>query len=381
MLSLKYRLIVLGCIGSMAASSLCGSAIADCQSSTPTTPITVMDETTSVPNSRQLVNGTGTVVNTGTPGQISVGLPNSGVTAGSYTSANITVNAQGIVTSAATGGGSSGTVTSVTAADGTLTITPTTGAVTAKIPSNVALPGSPTTTTQNPQDNSSNIATTAYVDNAAIAACKRQQWCQPQDNASSALEYFGSFGTNGSLGNAFAQICADGSYALVIPYSTGSGAGSMAQLYHNGFNTTSQIAPLGTFVVCPQQTANVRYWIGFADQYLGNSAIPPSSSNVASFRYSPADGDTTWHFVTNDASGHYQDTDTGITPSTTVNVLLQIQMLSGGGATGSINGTLRASNLTHYPPITNSLSFVAETTNTTSTPTTLDIGKIHCSGG
>jgi virginiamycin B lyase len=70
----------------------------------------VTDETSSVPNSRQLTNGTATVVDTSTPGQVkvNVNLPNSGVTPGTYTNASIGVNAQGIVTSASNGGGGGG---------------------------------------------------------------------------------------------------------------------------------------------------------------------------------------------------------------------------------------------------------------------------------
>lgn len=56
-----------------------------------------------------------------------------------------------------------GSVSSVSNSDGTLTISPTTGSVVASIATNTALPGSPTTTTQSASDNSTKIATTAYV--------------------------------------------------------------------------------------------------------------------------------------------------------------------------------------------------------------------------
>lgn len=70
---------------------------------------------------------------------------------------------------AASSSGGTGAVSSVSNADGTLTISPTTGAVVAEIPSSVALPGAPTTTTPSTADNSTKIATTAMVQ-AAIAA-------------------------------------------------------------------------------------------------------------------------------------------------------------------------------------------------------------------
>ena len=55
--------------------------------------------------------------------------------------------------------------TSVSNIDGTLTISPTTGAVTS-IPSSVSFTGSPTTTTQSAGDSSTKISTTAFVTTA-----------------------------------------------------------------------------------------------------------------------------------------------------------------------------------------------------------------------
>jgi virginiamycin B lyase len=89
------------------------SANSQCPETPAAAPVTVGDEVPSIPNSRQFVNGSGTTIDTATAGQIKVNgsLPNSGVSAGSYTNTDITVNAQGVITSAANGSGSGGSST------------------------------------------------------------------------------------------------------------------------------------------------------------------------------------------------------------------------------------------------------------------------------
>jgi hypothetical protein len=74
---------------------------------------------------------TGDVMGSATGGSVATTLATSGVTAGSYTSANITVDAKGRVTAATSG---SGAVTSVSNSDGSITVSPTTGAVVASLP-------------------------------------------------------------------------------------------------------------------------------------------------------------------------------------------------------------------------------------------------------
>lgn len=112
--------------------------------------------------SRQFTAGTGLTGGGDLSADRSIEIASTGVTPGSYSAANVTVNAQGQITAASNGS----VVTSVTNADGTLAVSQATGNVVVSIPSNVALPGSPTTTTQSPGDSSTKIATTGFVSDA-----------------------------------------------------------------------------------------------------------------------------------------------------------------------------------------------------------------------
>lgn len=92
-------------------------------------------------------------------------------------------------------------VSSVSNSDGTLFISPTTGGVVASIPSSVALPGSPTTTTQASSDNSIKIATTAYVTTGiANAVAGVNPAVSVQAATTSASDTSGFIYNNGSSG-------------------------------------------------------------------------------------------------------------------------------------------------------------------------------------
>lgn len=76
---------------------------AQCNGGSPSTPVTVTDETSLLPNSKQLVNGNGTTVNTTVPGQISIdGYPFSITTYSSSSAFTAATNTFASVTAATT---------------------------------------------------------------------------------------------------------------------------------------------------------------------------------------------------------------------------------------------------------------------------------------
>ena len=288
------RLIIWGFAVSMGMPSLCTSAIADCQNSA-ITPVTVTDETSSIPASSQLVNGTGTVVNTSTPGQASVNLPNSGVTAGSYTNSSITVNGQGIVTSASNGTGS----------------------------------GSQLGKTLDPQRRYVNIAPLASgVGTIDLWGC-------------------GTLQVRGSQGNAVVQ-----QNRLIVPLSAPStNNNEFAFINSSQLSNSLSLKPTFSWIFSPDVLTNVRMWVGLGGPNPYNTDNPNS---FIAFRFSPTTaGDTHLIAYTGDDTGgggaHATTVSTGVTLSASTPVWLCIDCSSGTSANFYVNGTLKATISTTLP--------------------------------
>lgn len=107
-------------------------------------------------------SGTCTIQTAAAAGTTTFQLPANNGTSGFF----LQTNGSGITSWQASAGG----VASVSNADGTLTISPTTGSVVASLANNVAIPGSPTTTTQTASTNNTTVATTAFVTTAVANA-------------------------------------------------------------------------------------------------------------------------------------------------------------------------------------------------------------------
>lgn len=168
-------------------------------------------------------------------------------------------------------GSNSGAVSSVSNSDGTLTISPTTGSVVASIATSAALPGSPTTTTQSAGDNTTKIATDAFVTTAvanAIAGVNQAVAVQAATTSSadtSGLTYNnGASGIGATFtGTTNTAIVIDGytftavGQRLLVKNDTQSPSGAFNGVYYVTQVQTSLLPPILTRALDYDQPSDI----------------------------------------------------------------------------------------------------------------------------
>lgn len=264
-------------------------------------------------------------------------------------------------------------VTSVSNSDGTISVSPNVGAVSLSIPSNVALPGSPTTTTQSPLDNSTKIATTAYVDSAVSgvvpSANRHVAVLQPQVQSGSVYAYGGppaGLGTSGSSTTI--------SGLTMAPYTTGSSSGNDA---FQAYSTTVTSLSLNPICSCPaalSTISNTRSWIGFDN--LSDPGGTDTPTNVVKFRYSTNAGDADWMAYV-DNGGTHTIVDTGVAPVANAANTFKIDCTNPASLKFYIDGMLVATITTNIPSTTLPMNFAAEIVTLTSSSETIYVGRMY----
>ena len=292
--------------------------------------------------------------------------------------------------SAGSGGG--GAVSSVSASDSTLTVTPTTGAVTVKISSSVALAGSPTTTTQTSGDNTTKIATTAFVQSAlgsvgsAPDPMRRVYFNEWSEIGSNEVTQVGSRLVTGGLGTSALATTVGGQLILTNVTSTGSynlyyltpvendwGCGGVWNANGSAWEPLVSVGgkPILQVACGLARSTNVMQFVGLCNTNLvmwpSTQAIVLAGTPASGcyFRYSTytTTADTTYKCICNDGTTS-TIVDSGVTADTNLHVF-KVDCSSGASAIFSIDGSVVATINTNMPTSTTALGVFAMMFNDT----------------
>ena len=245
----------------------------------------------------------------------------------------------------------------------------TSGSLVTTVKSSVALAGSPTTTTQSPSDNSTKVATTAYVD-AAIAVggggggggfgffsplMQRLSYFFVTTTLTALADVVNAFGSAGGSGGS--------QYWGVTPLAAGTASGNTGTAsWYTSFGTGLRVF----FNLSINQITNIRCWFGISSQSgaaMGNSDAP--GGTYVGFRFSSNVPDSHWIAMVNDGSGP-STADTGVAPTTTAQQEFAI-VLTGSAAKFYIAGALVATLSTHLPPTSTAMTWMTSVNALTST--------------
>lgn len=230
----------------------------------------------------------------------------------------------------------------------------------AAIKSNVALAGNPTTTTQSANDNSTKIATTAYVDRKpdypfpllTTSPIYKVVTAQVGNSAPAdpGVAFTGAINVNNtSTGTVTKVASSNGHY---FNYASAASVGSFGGLVSSG-NEIAQFRslPILIFQIMTGANAadiqNCRIWVGASGTDQHSNATPGNSSIF--FGYDPAiDANVNWYLVTSNGTTTTR-TDSTIPIANNTQYTLGIDASSGSSVTFYINGVAVGTLSTNLP--------------------------------